>query len=116
MRAVLVERVVDVDEQRAQVVDLGGGVRRVRPQRARQLEEVEEERLDEALQLEGVVVVRPVARAGGGAGGVAVGARGVRGREVGYALLLERRELVIELFLSARALLRHNGSVKCPTV
>jgi hypothetical protein len=43
MRAILVEGVVDVDEQGAQVVYLGGGVGGVARQRARQLEEVDEQ-------------------------------------------------------------------------
>lgn len=86
VRAVLVEDVVHVDEERAQVLRLGRRGRGAARQRARQLEEVEEQRLGQLLELKGAVVVLGV-----------LGGRGPRGGEVGDALLLERGELVVEL-------------------
>jgi hypothetical protein len=60
-------------------------------QRARQLEKVEQQRLGQPLELKRAVVVLRVARA-------RLPGRG----EVGDALLLERRELVVELERDAR--------------
>ena len=102
MRPVLVERVVDVDEQRADVLDLGVGVGGLRGQHARELEEVEEEGFDEAFELEGAVgvgCVFGVWDCGGGLGGgigCCCGGRGgeaggMCGWEVEDALFLEGR-------------------------
>jgi hypothetical protein len=54
---VLVEGVVHIDEERAYVVYLGLGLGGARGEDAGELEEVEEEGLDEALELEGAVAV-----------------------------------------------------------
>jgi hypothetical protein len=77
---------VDVDEQRAQVLDLGLRVGGVPRERARELEEVEEQGLDELLKLEGAVVVLGVFGVGEACDG-----------EVGDALFFEGGELVVEL-------------------
>lgn len=77
---------VDVDEERAQVGDLGFGVGWVSGQGARELEEVEEEGFDELFELEGAVVVFGV---------FGVGRR--RRRQVADALFFEGRELVVKL-------------------
>lgn len=55
--AVLVEDVVHVDEEGAEVGDLGLGVRGHARQDAGELEEVEQQRFGESLELEGAVVV-----------------------------------------------------------
>lgn len=86
MRPVLVEDVVDVDEEGAQVLDLGLGVGGALRQDARQLEEVEEQRFGEALELKGAVVVLGVFGGGGACRG-----------QVVDALLFERGKLVVEL-------------------
>lgn len=86
MRPVLIEDVVHVDEDCAQVLDLGLCVGGAARHDARQLEEVEQQRLGEALELKGAVVVL----------GVLVGGR-VGGGQVVDALILERGQLVVEL-------------------
>lgn len=91
VRAVLVEDVVEVDEEGAQVLDLGLGVRGVARERAVELEEVEEEGFGEALELEGAVEVLCVLVAG-------LGGRG----EVGDALFFERGEFIVEHVLIAK--------------
>lgn len=86
VRPILVEDVMHVDEERAQVLDLGLGVGGTARQGAGQLEEVEQQRLGQALELKGPVVVLGVF----GAGGTGCG-------QVFDALLLESWELVVEL-------------------
>lgn len=86
MRAVLVEDVVDVDQDGARVGNLGLGIARVARQRADQLEEVEQQRLGQALELKGAVVVLGIFGAGGGCCW-----------EVLDALLFESREFVVKL-------------------
>lgn len=88
MRPVLVEDVVHINKNGAQVLDLGLCVGGAARHDARQLEEVEQQRLGQALELKGAVVVLGVFVGGGGAG---------RGQVVD-ALLLERGKLVIELY------------------
>lgn len=91
MWPVLVEDVVHVDEDCAQVVDLGLCVGGAARHDARQLEEVEQQRLGEALELKGAVVVL----------GVFVGG-GVCGGQVVDALFFEGRQLVVELGTTVR--------------
>lgn len=69
VRPVLVESVVGVDEERAQIRHLGLGVGGAAGEDASELEEVEEERFRKALELEGAVVVFCVAGCGGERGG-----------------------------------------------
>lgn len=86
MGPVLVENVMNVDEERAQVLNLGFRIGWVSGQRARELEKVEEERLDEFLELKCPVVVLGVF----GGGEVQLG-------EVGDALAFEGGQFVVEL-------------------
>ena len=92
MRTVLVERVVDVDEQRAQVLGLFEGEVRVDGEQGGQLEEGQEQGLGEALELESVVVMR-----GGGVGGGLLLLL-ARGGEVGDAEVLGGDQLRLELW------------------
>jgi hypothetical protein len=97
--AILVEGVVDVEEQGLEVGDFRGAVVDIDGEGARELEEVEEEGLDEALELEGVVGVGDVPAVEGGAGGGVVAlAGGVGGCEVLDAGLFEGYELVGQLW------------------
>lgn len=65
MRTVLVEDVVEVDEDGAQVLDLLLGMGGVDGECARELEEVEEEGFGEAFEFEGAVKVLDIFGFGG---------------------------------------------------
>lgn len=86
VRSVFIQDVVDVDEDCAEVGDLGGCVGGRDGECARELEEVEEEGLGEAFELKGAVVVFGV-----------FGGRGRGGGEVGDALVFEGGEFIVEL-------------------
>lgn len=87
MRPVLVEDVVDVDEDCAQVLDLGLCVGGAARHDAGELEKIEQQRFGEALELKGAVVVFGVF----GVGGACCG-------QVVDALLFEGGQLVVELW------------------
>lgn len=86
MGPVLVEDVVDVDKQRSQILNLAFCVGGVPRQRAGELEEVEEQRLDELLEFECAVVVLCVLRVGEACG-----------RQVGDALFFEGGQFIVQL-------------------
>lgn len=98
MGPVLVEDVVDVDKQRPQILNLAFCVGGVSRQRAGELEEVEEQRLDELLEFECAVVVLCVLGVGEACGG-----------QVGDALLFEGGQFIVQLHgepVSARRSMR----------
>lgn len=85
VRAVLVARVVDIDEDGFDVVGLVDSAVRIDAGYADELEEVEQHGLDKALEVERTVAVRIGGRAVGG------------GREAHDAGFFESRELVFKL-------------------
>lgn len=88
MRTILVAGVVYVDEDGLDILGFLGGAIRVDAGDTYEFEEVEEDGLGEALEVEGAVAVAVGGRSDGAIRG---------GLETLYARLFERRELVFQL-------------------